>query len=78
MPNQRELDPIQQLREQKNNNIVLENDVVCFECGVKYLSEQQKQSGGNAVTFHEDKCCECGEVKSVTSVRHYNYLQKIY
>lgn len=52
-----------------------DNDVVCFECGIKYLSEQQKKGEGSAVTFHWGKCCECGVEKSVTSIRHYNNLK---
>ncbi len=57
------------------DTIIEGNKVVCFDCGVKYLTEKQKQQGGNAVTFHQGICCQCGMEKSVTSVRHYNNLK---
>lgn len=59
-----------QLEELANNRT---SDYICIDCGVKYLSEQQKQSGGNVTTFHQNDCGICGENKGVTSIRHYNY-----
>lgn len=49
-------------------------DYVCFECGKNFLTEAQKKSGGDCVTFHQNTCGLCGEDKSVTNIRHYNYL----
>ena len=51
-------------------------DQVCFDCGVKYLTERQKKNGGNVVTFNIGECCKCKQQKSVTSIRHYNYLRQ--
>lgn len=50
-----------------------ENKVCCVDCGVKYLTQDQKKIG-YPVTFHRAKCCVCGKTKDVTSIRHYNNL----
>jgi len=44
---------------------------VCVECGLKHGDTK-----GGVSTFHEGKCDMCGEIKSITSVRHYNWLRK--
>jgi hypothetical protein len=54
----------------------LPKQVVCVDCGVKHLTEAQIAAGGQATTFHKGRCDECGELKSVTDTRHYNYLKK--
>lgn len=48
---------------------------VCVDCGVKYLTEEQKKNS-YATTFNIGKCCECAEETLVTNIRHYNYLRK--
>jgi len=53
----------------------LDNKVVCIDCGVKYLTANQKIRAA-VCTFHEGECCVCGKIKSVTSIRHYNYLNQ--
>ncbi len=50
------------------------SDYVCIECGVQYLSDRQLRNGGNDTTFFMGECGLCGEEKSITSIRHYNYL----
>ena len=55
----------------------MNNKEVCWECGIKYLTEEQKQMKGFAITFSMGKCCECKEIKEVTDTRNYNYLKKI-
>lgn len=52
-----------------------QNAVCCVDCGVKHLTEQQKKVS-YPVTFHQGICCVCGNNKSVTSIRHYNNLNK--
>ena len=52
------------------------NKVVCHDCGEKFLTDEQKKDEGSIVTFYKDKCCQCKDVKLVTSIRHYNYLKK--
>ncbi len=47
---------------------------ICAPCGVKYLSEKQKQSGG-VTTFNKGECIDCGKQTHVTSIRYYNYLR---
>lgn len=59
----------------RDNIQELKNEVVCVDCGVKYLTDEQKKRVGVA-TFNEGKCCVCGNIKSVTSSRHYNYLNQ--
>lgn len=51
------------------------NKVVCSDCGIPYLTEEQKKET-SVSTFYTDRCCKCKEVKLVTSVRHYNYLNE--
>lgn len=48
--------------------------VVCFDCGIKYLTRKQRKEGGVA-TFFLGTCCECKNLKHVTSIRHYNNLK---
>lgn len=50
---------------------------ICFDCGPKYLTKKQREESGHAVTAHKGECCECKEIKLITSVRHYNYLIKV-
>lgn len=51
------------------------SDYVCFDCGRMFLSEEQKV-GSIIVTAHVSKCGLCGNEKSVTHMRAFNYLQK--
>jgi len=53
----------------------MNQNYVCVDCGVKYLTEEQKKNR-YATTFHIGKCCECGKEKGVTNIRHYNYLRE--
>jgi len=48
---------------------------ICIECGVKYLSEEQKKRS-NIATFHDGECVECKSFKSVTDERLYNWRNK--
>jgi len=51
------------------------SDYVCWDCGLPYLSEKQKdESSGTAVTAHNAECGLCGENKTVTHIRAWNYL----
>lgn len=59
-------------QEQINNRI---NNYVCWDCGYKFLTEKQKESRGNAVTFHESTCALCHELKGVCHIRIWNYLK---
>lgn len=53
------------------------SDYVCFNCGIQFISkEQKKKELGYAVTFFEDNCGLCGDFTGVTNIRHYNYLRK--
>ena len=51
------------------------SDYVCFDCGVQFLTEQQKDGHGNAITFSVSECCLCNEQKGTTHIRHYNRLR---
>ncbi len=52
------------------------SDYVCFECGVQFLTPEQKSGNRfHAVTFHMGDCCLCRKHVSVTSIRHYNRLR---
>lgn len=44
---------------------------VCIKCGLKYGRRRTLVS-----TFHLGKCDICGEEKSITEIRDYNYLHK--
>lgn len=50
-------------------------DYVCFDCGVGFLTEEQKQSNEMLSTWHNGICCVCNEDKQVTHKRIYNYLR---
>lgn len=51
--------------------------VCCSDCGIKYLTKEQKAEGG-VCTFHIGTCSVCGNEETlVTNVRHYNYLNEI-
>jgi DNA-directed RNA polymerase subunit RPC12/RpoP len=47
---------------------------VCWDCGTPFLTENQKKRDG-AITAHTAECDLCHEVKVVTHIRHWNYLQ---
>jgi len=48
---------------------------VCFDCGAPYRTpEQQKRE--SVVTAHMAICPLCNEYKSVTAIRHFNFLEK--
>lgn len=49
-------------------------DYVCFDCGPQFLTEEQKKRE-TIVTAHMSECGLCGEEKSVTSIRKWNYLR---
>lgn len=50
-----------------------EKKVCCVPCGVKYLTEKQKQQSGVA-TSNIGICCLCGNKTNVISISYYNYL----
>ena len=65
-------------KEQNGNDFIADvsartSDYVCVDCGVKFLTDKQKENGGVS-TFHLGKCGLCGEEKSITHIRTYNYL----
>lgn len=41
----------------------------CMDCGIKY----GKKTTEGVATFHLGECGVCGEMKSVTEPRDYNY-----
>jgi len=43
----------------------------CADCGEKY-----GEARGYCATFHTGRCDVCGEEKSVTETRDYNYFNK--
>lgn len=51
------------------------SDYVCFDCGVGYLTDKQKEEGGVS-TFSKGECGVCKEITLVTHIRTYNYLQR--
>lgn len=51
------------------------SDYVCIDCGVQFLDDKQKARGGSVTTFHQGECCLCGKDKSITNIRHYNWLR---
>lgn len=51
------------------------SDYVCFDCGVQFLTEEQKKNDGRVATFSVSECCLCGEEKGTTNIRTYNYLR---
>jgi len=53
------------------------SDYVCIDCGIQYLTEEQKNSGELSVaTAHKADCGLCGTETTVVHIRHYNYLYK--
>ena len=53
------------------------HDYVCFDCGIEFLDDKQKSIDG-VVTAHKGNCCLCGEEKSITHIRAFNYLNYPY
>jgi hypothetical protein len=51
------------------------SDYVCVNCGVSFLTEEQKHKA-RICTFFIDKCGLCGKEDPVTHIRNYNYLNK--
>jgi hypothetical protein len=51
------------------------SDYVCSECGVKYLTEQQKKEN-RVCTFFLGTCGLCKKQAAITHIRNYNYLNK--
>lgn len=51
------------------------SDYVCVNCGVSFLTEEQKKKA-RICTFFIDKCGLCDKKESVTHIRNYNYLNK--
>ncbi len=49
------------------------SDYVCWDCGRQFLTEAQKKREG-VVTAHKSACGLCKEEKSVTHIRHWNWL----
>jgi len=50
------------------------SDYVCWDCGRQFLTEEQKKREG-VVTAHKSICGLCNEEKSVTNIRHWNWLR---
>lgn len=50
-----------------------EIDWVCNDCGIPYLLDSQR-SKDRIHTYNQFTCDVCGEVKSVTDPRNFNYL----
>ena len=48
------------------------SDYICFDCGKQY---EEKGSPITVVTCHISECGLCGEEKSVTHYRNFNYLR---
>lgn len=46
-------------------------ELICFDCGKKFLTERQKEGEGHLATFHKGECYMCHEEKMVTDIRHY-------
>lgn len=53
------------------------SDYVCFNCGIQFVSKEQKKGLVYGVTFFEDNCGLCGDFTGVTNIRHYNYLKQV-
>lgn len=52
------------------------SDYICWDCGHKFLTEDDKKNGvGNVVTAHESECGLCGKITSVTHMRTWKYLR---
>lgn len=51
------------------------SDYVCVKCGVKYLTEEQKDKT-MICTFYLGTCGLCNEHVAITHIRNYNYLNK--
>jgi len=51
------------------------SDYVCVNCGVKYLTEEQKDKA-MICTFYLGTCGLCNEQAAITHIRNYNYLNK--
>ena len=51
------------------------SDYVCVKCGVKYLTEEQKDKA-QICTFFIGECGLCSEETGITHIRNYNYLNK--
>jgi len=49
------------------------SDYVCWDCGLQFLSDEQKKVE-KVVTAHTSKCGLCQKEKSVTHIRHWNWL----
>lgn len=49
------------------------SDYCCIDCGKEYVKD--KKPIITIVTFHTGICGICGETKSITHIRVYNYLQ---
>ena len=49
------------------------SDYCCVDCGVKFIKKDKMNI--TIATFHKSICGVCGKEKSVTHIRHYNYLQ---
>lgn len=50
------------------------SDYVCFDCGLQFLTEEQKKRNG-VVTAHESVCGLCQKNKIVTHIRNFNWLK---
>jgi len=51
------------------------SDYICFDCGNKFLTEEQKNEE-TVSTMHMSKCGLCGKEKGVCHMRHFNWLNK--
>lgn len=49
---------------------------ICYECGIKYGNKNIKDdSRRTMITFHENLCSWCDQMKSVCHPRAYGYPQ---
>lgn len=55
--------------------VIITNNYICAECGLAFLSDVQK-SENRISTYHIGECTICKEIKNVTHIRIYNYLEK--
>jgi len=69
-----------QITEKGKQRVGIDNrtsDYVCFDCGREFLTEQQKQQQGGAITAHIATCGLCAVSKPVVHIRNWNWLIKM-
>lgn len=55
---------------------VISNPYVCFDCGEKYMREDQKKQD-NICTVHDGICVCCFGYKGVAHIRNFNWLREL-